>query len=518
MPWPKLWPFTRRRSDTAALPAGDPPAEPKASARRDVGWVNHRTGLGMSGLDPALAAVFLAGSISDEQAIELERGDPIARKVVHKPVDQAMRPGFDLVIKESADGRDTKGRRSGDDQRPALKLERDVRARWKALKVFPAVRKAWKWARREGGAAILVGSPDAADMAAPLGRTGRVDIRWLRVLRARDLWPARYYSNPRGEKFDEPELWAVNTASKFGSGGGLPQMPVHESRLWIFPGETVTDEPYPGQLHPGFGDSVLLRFFRVLRRYGSACAGVEALLSKFGEPVLQMEGLASMLAKDKAGEIRAAIEAVEYIASIYRVRLVDAQDKFSREAPSVAGVADLLANVARELAAAADMPVTEIFGDVVGGIGDNSQGPKLAWFDVVAGLRDEHAVPPITWLTELIMRGLGRGQLPDDWEVVGRPLWQASAKEQADTEKVEADIDSAYLDRGVVTPAMVMRRAAVVKRYSIDVTELDALEEALQEVPDDVRTRGERPSGEVEPADEEPDDPNEGEDPPEPGA
>ena len=37
-----------------------------------------------------------------------------------------------------------------------------------------------------------------------------------------------------------------------------------------------------------------------------------------------------------------------------------------------------------------------LFGDVIGGLGDNSVGVMRAWLDSVAALRDEHAIPPLT--------------------------------------------------------------------------------------------------------------------------
>jgi phage-related protein (TIGR01555 family) len=501
----------RRADPPPALPAGrQDTASGEIVVRRD-NWVNPQSGAGIVGRDPVLAAFFQTGALSDEEAIALERGDPIAWKVINKPINQALRPGFDLVITESDDGRDAKGKQTGTDIRPALDLRRNVLARWKALRVAKLIKKAWRLARREGGSAILMGSPDADDMRKPLGvGTLKPDLRWLRVIRARDLYPHSYYTDFKSDKFDEPEIWAVNAISKNGTGAGLSHQLVHESRLIIFPGEEVTDEAYQGQPHPGFGDSVLLRFYRVLRRYGMANGGVEALLAKFGEPVLHVEDLGDALAKDPEG-VKATIAATEYIASVYNVRLVDSKDEYTRQTPTVTGVAELLMNIARELAAAADMPITELFGDVVGGLNATGAGPRQSWYDHVAWLRDEHATPALTRITEVIMLGLGG--LPDDWEVVGKPLYQATAKEQAEVAKIEADIDEVYLNRSVVTPVQVMKRDAVAKRYAIDLSEIDDLEDARERMPDDVRTvgAGGDPEDDDEP-DDEPDDEDETDD------
>lgn len=503
LPWP-LSLFGPRRADAAplALPAPEPapaPApHPRTLGRRD-NWTNQATGMGMQGSDATLATYFLATTnITDDEAVDLDRVDPIAAKVINKPVNEAFRPGFELQIVEDDTARDATGQRAGTDPRPARQLARDVEARWQALGAEKAVRKAWKWARREGGAAILLGCVDkgaASGMTTPLAADGPVELRWLRVLRARDLWPARYYSDPSAAKFDEPELWSVSMLGK-NAASGTPTMMVHESRLIIFEGEKVVDEAYRGQQHAGFGDSVLLRFYRALRRYGATMAGVERLLARFGQPVMKMHNLEKLMAADNAGDLHAALDAYEYAASTFNVRVLDQSDEYTTTAPSIAGMADLLREVRSELQAAADMPLTILFGDIVGGLGDNNTGAKRDWLDHVASLRQEHAIPPMTTITGLIIRGIGTGTLPGDWKVCGKALWHPTAKEQAEVEKIEADIDGGYLDRQVVTPMQVMQREAVAKRYAIDQGELADLEAARSAMPDDIRT----PEGEGDPA------------------
>ncbi len=510
LPWPlSLIGFRRADAAPLALPAPEPAPAPAAAphprtlGRRD-NWTNHATGMGMQGSDAALATYFLATTnITDDEAVDLDRVDPIAAKVINKPVNEAFRPGFELEIVEDDTARDATGQRAGTDPRLARQLARDVEARWRALGAEKAVRKAWKWARREGGAAILLGCVDkgaASGMATPLTSDGPVELKWLRVLRARDLWPARYYSDPSAAKFDEPELWSVSMLGK-NAASGTPTMMVHESRLIIFDGEKVVDEAYRGQQHAGFGDSVLLRFYRSLRRYGSTMAGVERLLARFGQPVMKMAQLEKLMAADNVGALHAALDAYEYAASVFNVRVLDASDEYTTTAPSIAGMADLLREVRSELQAAADMPLTILFGDIVGGLGDNNTGAKRDWLDHVAALRQEHAIPPMTTITGLVIRGIGAGKLPGDWKVCGRKLWHPTAKEQVEVEKIEADIDGGYLDRGVVTPMQVMQREAVAKRYAIDQGELADLEAARAAMPEDIRALGD---GAADPASAEP--------------
>jgi phage-related protein (TIGR01555 family) len=500
-----LWPFSRRTDAAPAPPPAVTPSpatalieQPTRRTRRD--WANPATGMGVAGVDPALATYYLATTgISDEDAVDLHRTDPIAKKFLNKPVDEAFSKGFELEITEDDDARDAKGARKGTDERPAQKLKKDIKAKWKALGALKKVRKAWKWSRREGGSAILLGLVDvgaAAGMAAPVAPEGFANLKWLDVIRARDCWPATHYEDPSEDKYGEVETWSVTRRK---NGRSSVTLRVHETRLIIFEGHRVVDEAYRGQLHQGFGDSELLPFFRALRRFGTSMAGIEKLLARFGQPHMKMKGLAELMGPDKEGLLNATLDAYEYAASVFNIRVLDGEDDYGTTAPTVSGLPDLVKLVCSELQAASDMPMTILFGDQVGGLGDNGTAVKRDWLDSVAAQRDEHAIPPLTRITELCFRGLGSGKLPGEWEVKGCQLWHPTAKEQADVDKTEADIDAVYLASAVVTPTQVMRRKPVADRYAIDLAALDALEAAQGDMPDDVRDKQAPPDPNADP-------------------
>src|SRR5690606_34801462 len=141
---------------------------------------------------------------------------------------------------------------AGQDEQAAEERKRNIKAAWKRLGVMQALRTALKWERAHGGAAILLGLDDRQTKPDQPARD-KAKLRWLRVLRSRDLSPARYYTDPYADKFGEVELWQLSPAGRNGSGSPSPMLLIHESRLIIFGGERATDSVEPGQL-PGFGD------------------------------------------------------------------------------------------------------------------------------------------------------------------------------------------------------------------------------------------------------------------------
>ena len=478
------WPFRRaERADAAPAPEAPAPAEPARRSVRFDDWMNQITQVGMAGRDPRMQTTFYADVIPEQIATDIVRGDHIAARVVNKPIDEMFRPGFDLKIVEQDDARGADGARAGTDERPAEKLRKDVVSEWKRLKVMKALRKALKWERKDGGSAILLGINDgSATMAAPVNwKAGRFKFDWIRVLRARDLQPVAYYEDPKGEKFDEPMIWRINGTSRNGRMMVATETLIHESRLLIFEGIKVTDEPLNGQL-PGFGDSVLNRFFRVLRRYASSLDSAETLVGSFAEPVWKKEGLAEILADDKDGSFKAYVAAMAYAKSALRVALIDAKDEYSRLTTPVTGLPELIGEFKSELQAAADMPLPVLFGDVVGGLGDQSEGPLRGWYDHLATLREEIAFEPLQYMTRAIFHALG-GKEPADWSIEGRPFWQLSAKEQADIDKLDADTDVALVGATVITSRDVANREKWQLRYGLEPVDSTA----DVEIPDDVR-------------------------------
>lgn len=463
------------RSDAAESP-------PQKRERGDSGWwVDPRSGMGGSD-DPRLGMYFAAEIVNDRQAIEMVRGSWLADRVTGLVVLEAMRPGFEVQIAERTKLRSIDGDEVGEDKELAQKRQADVAAEWRRLKVFEVLGRALLWERIEGGAAILLGLSDGKTRADQPARDN-AKLEWLRPLHAIDLYPARYYTDPFMPKFGEVELWHVMPNTRGVSTAlATPQIVVHESRLVVLPGRQVTDEILHGQL-PGFGDSVLNVVVAAIRRFSSGLDGMEITARKNGMPWLKLENLAELLTADGGKIFQARLAALHRTASQIGLRVVDKQDEFGITAAPLEGYRAIYEAFRDEVSAAAGIPKMILFGDVPGGIGDNSTGPKRDWYDSVAAWTTRHLLPRLEVITGWIMRGLG-GE-PVEWKITQLPLWQASRKEQVEADKIDADTDVALVGAGVVSRDEVRRRDIWRKRYMIEDGALDGLD--VGDVPDDIR-------------------------------
>lgn len=426
-----IWPFRRRVP--ALPPAPEPATAATASspeARRD-GFIDWNAGHGTD-RDPRLGMYFIPDLLSEEQEIALVRGSWLGRRIVGDIVDEAFRPGWCLEIGESDKARAANGDEIGEDKEFAETRKRNVKAAWKRLKVMQHLRTAFKWERAHGGAAILLGLDDKQSKPDQRARD-TAKLRWLRVLRSRDLTPARYYSNPFDDKFGEVELWQLVPSSRNGVSGPAPLMLIHESRLLIFGGIRVTDDVQANQL-PGFGDGVLPMVVAGLRRFASSLDGMELTARRNGEPWWKIDDLPALLALDKGAGFTARLQAKELARSTLKTNVINRTDEIGTTAAPLTGYREVFEILKDDLAAAAQEPKTILFGDVAGGIGDGSAGPREDWHATAAAWAGDHAIPALEAITLILMREDG-GE-PVDWSIDLAPQRVASEKETAEIVKL----------------------------------------------------------------------------------
>lgn len=504
-----IWPFRRR----APVPEAPPPAvavpaaptvlvvappdarldrvpdpdldtpEARTPRLRADAWIDPYAGHG-SDRDPRGWMYFQPDLLTEEQEIAFVRGSWLGKRIVEDVVDEAFRPGFELEVGEHEAARAKSGEVAGVDPQYAADRKRDIKAAWKRLGAMKALRTALKWERAHGGAAIMLGLDDKRTTPDQPAKDG-AKLKWLRVLRSRDMSPARYYTDPFADKYGEVELWQLTPSSRNGASGPSPMLLVHESRVIIFEGDRPTDSVEVGQL-PGFGDGVLQLVVAALRRYASALDGMELTARRNGEPWWKVKGLPELLSLDNGAGFTARLQAKETARSSLKTNVIDSEDEFGIADAPLTGYGEIFSILKDELAAAGNMPKTRLFGDAPGGLGDNSQGPKRDWYDAVAAWAEEHAIPPLERITAILMREAG-GE-PIEWEIEQCPLWEASEKEEAEIEQLEATTDVALVQAGIVTARDAGNRECWRKRFNLP--ELDAPPD-VGDVPDDIRDPGE---------------------------
>ena len=351
-----------------------------------------------------------------------------------------------------------------------------------AVDVVGSVNQALRYERAFGGGAVFIGVDDGvADLTQPLEPARVRAVTHLTPLSGGwdgecVMW--RPYNDPRRPKHGLPEIYQVRNqyvqlARPPAPGETRPVQQVipsgptgptiwyvHESRLLVFDGEPVSRQAR--QEMQGWGDSIFTRVNEPLAQYEQVWNAVAILLQEYSIATLSIEGLAKALGEKGAANARANF--LQYAAfqaltqSVARMRFIDSKEKMERVTATVAGVADILREYSLRLAAAADMPVSLLFGQVQGGLG-NTGNTDLRWFyDRVRSKQKRRLLPQLQYLYRLgwcAKNSPTRGVEPERWSITFRPLWQPTDLENADLRAKTTAADVQEIQAQIVTPEEV---------------------------------------------------------------
>lgn len=419
-------------------------ADASAVVARADGWENVFTGHGVNGRDKTRGTQVSVLALSWMDCEALYRGDDMAAKIAEEPAREATRRWFDVQI--------------SDDKETEEALEREMRA----LRAPGRFREAMSKARAYGGAGIVVGIDDGVgDPALPVNEKNIRGIRFLTVFDSFELSPRSWYGDAFSPNYGKPETYWVQ-AQGYGA-IGVPQAGttiVHESRVLRFEGIKVSRRQ-DGR-NRGWGDSCFVRILEVLSNFGLAWSGAGQLLADFSQAVLQIRGLTELISSGREDVIRKRLEAIEMGRSTVRAAVLDAGsgepgdagETFERKATPMSGYPEMLDRFMTRLAAAADMPVSRLFGIAPSGLNANDKTGETWWTERVEGLQEEILREPAERLTRLMMlakEGAAGGKEPKAWSVAFRPLRQLDPLAEAQRRLAIAQADALYAN-GILTP------------------------------------------------------------------
>jgi phage-related protein (TIGR01555 family) len=409
------------------------PAGRRAKQIRQVradGYVNAFTGHGTR-RDRRTATRHRTTIINDLEAIDQRRGNWLAKRIIELLPDEGIRRGYQLKM-------------------PTKKQAEQVQSALESLGLNDKVKEAWQMERTVGGSALFpVLDGAVGELHDPLDlETPRiVSVKALHLLEARELTPASWYTDLTNPRFGRPETYRLWPLSGGGAGSAQTVI-VHESRLAVFPGARFTREPLPGQ-RLGWGDTALTPVNEVLADFGLSWGSAATILHNFAQRVIKFDRLAEILAEaDGEAIVQKRFTVMDMAANVLQALPLDKEDEFVTMSTSVAGLADLLVQFAQLIAAAADMPLTRLFGMSPAGMNATGESDTRGWYDRV-GNGQARLTPLVEWMIRLVLlstEGPTNGKEPDTWSLEWLPLWTPSEKEEAERRLLVAQSDKIYYE------------------------------------------------------------------------
>jgi phage-related protein (TIGR01555 family) len=390
------------------------------------GWTNILTGLGIAGRDKRVSTDFAQSyTLSREELAILYEGDDVCALACDLLPAEMFREWIRIPI--DRDGK--------------------IEDKLSALGVRQKFEEASVWGRLYGGAGIVVGVSDGKRMDQPLDFERVRSIDWLTVLDRHELYIDSKYSDPRSAKFGEPEYYTIRTV---GDRGPTWSQRVHESRVISFPGARTSRQKKAQ--NSGWDDSIIQKTFDVIRDYNAVHSSSAQLAQDFAQAVYKIKGLADMLSADDDEDVLKRLAFLDLARSVARAIPLDAEsEEFERKTTPVTGLPDLIDRQTQRLSLALGIPVSRLIGTSPGGLNNTGENEQRNLNNAVRAMQATVIRPRLSWIIDLVAREVGvKPEQGDHVAWTFAPLWQPTAKEQAETRKITAETDKLYIDAGVI--------------------------------------------------------------------
>lgn len=397
--------------------------------------VNLVANLGTS-RDKASAAYYQRSPLGDQQLTDAYRGNWLPAKVVDVPAEDA-----------------TSEWRSWQASRLDVEM---MEAEEERLKLKISVFEAQIKARLFGGCGIYISTGETNPMR-PLDPASvtKGGIRRLTVLDRTVLKAGDIDKDPDSEFYGKPRFYML--------GGERQTIDIHASRIVRFVGSEVPSFQLAAPDIYGWGDSVLAKVYGALTSSDSALANVLSLLYEAKVDIFQIPDLMQQLAQGDNSEFtRQLTERLQLAATLKGnngTLILDAAEEYSQKTLTFGSMPDLLDRFFQVAAAAADIPMTRLFGRSPGGMNSTGESDMDNYHKGIRAIQSLRIGPAMTLLDECLIRS-ALGSRPKELNYVWNPLNIPTAKELSEIGKNQADTVE-KISKTQLIPEIALARACV---------------------------------------------------------
>jgi len=415
------------------------------------GWVNVLTGLGTKNRDKKSSSCVEWQRMSESDAEELFAADAMARKIVELPVKEALANGF--VVKGYSDEENEM-------------LQEKVNS----FGLVNFFRIAWNDERIYGGAGLVIVTDKFINASRPLEQTEKIVAfnilnRYELVISQEDIQKDLLKSN-----FGQPEFYTLQpreSLATIGNDKNANTIKIHTSRVVHFGGLRL---PRRLRITNGYwGDSVLNALKESIRNYQVSHSSAASVIEDFSVAKFKIKNLADQMASDGDDQVIARMQIMNLTKSIARAVVVDADgEDFVHETRSVAGLPEIISKSETHLVAETNFPHTVLFGNSPSGMGGTGSHETNNWFKYLESEQANHIKPKVLQIVSILAVELKLD--PKKLEIVFPPLQVADEKTEVEVRKIQAEIDSLYIQDQVLSPDEVANSRFGSEKYSTETT------------------------------------------------
>lgn len=368
----------------------------------------------------------------------------LARRIVDKPNEDALREWRTF---------------SGKDAKKIAAEERRLGVQQKYL-------DACCWADLYGGAAMLMITGQDLSKPLDLDKVKKGGLKNIVVFDRWDIQPSQFnFTDPLAPNWMLPEVYTVVNG----------QQPIHYSHVIRRTGARLPRRM--AQFEQGWGDSRLRRCMEDLRDVVATKGGIASLVLEANVDTISVKGLQGALASPQKEAITERYRLFGMLKGIINLGLLDSDhEEYERKSIAFSGLSQIMEQFMVWTAGAAEMPVTELWGQSAAGLSATGDGDLKTYHGTIKGKQDGQMRRDLERLDEVMLRS-ALGYYPDDIEFEWNPLYQKSSVEEAQEDLADAQADQLNIESGVIRQSHAMRRAQSKGRYAITDEQIAAQEQ-----------------------------------------
>ena len=350
--------------------------------------------------------------------------------------------------------------------------------------------KCIQWSRLFGGAgALIVIDGQESMLDEPLDLES-IEIGGFRGLIPFDRWSGIY---PSGElctdirkptQFNLPQYYEVMNQN----GGG--RFRVHSSRILRFTGPNVPQPEYQAMMY--WGISVYERIYEELRKRDNMSWNILNLTYRANLIAMQEPQLAQMLSglgmnQNALIQYQARMQAMNQSLSNQNMLFLPKDSTMSAVNYGFSGVSDVYQQFQLDIAGAAEIPVTRLYGRTLSGLGQSNDADERIYEEKIALDQDRGLRPQLEILYPVICMSV-MGEVPEDIDLRFPSIRVLDDKEKSDLAKSTGDTINGYFNTGLYTKPMAMKdikQTSDVTGIGTNITDEDiaAAEEEAEAMP-----------------------------------
>lgn len=232
---------------------------------------------------------------------------------------------------------------------------------------------------------------------------------------------------------------------------------VHYSRALRFTGD---DLPYwESQAEQQWGASVIESVFDELKKRDNVSWNIAQLTFMASLRVLKMGDMGEMLSaadEQTKEELYRTIQAQNWLMSNMGMQVIDASDDFQTHQYTFGGIADVYKQFMIDIAGAANIPATKLFGRSPEGMNATGESDLTNYYDMVAQEQEAKLRPILNKLLPVICMSTF-GAVPDDLDFEFDPVSEPSDKDRSDLAKSEAENVVTVFNAGLISQRTALK-------------------------------------------------------------